>query len=81
VTRQLGIEKRIEDRCCLAGIVIKSVRINHREREPLPPERRAGARFRGMRGDKSRLGKDRRQIATDIDEVVTVDAVAMQQDN
>ena len=78
---KLGIEKTLHDRRRLVDPGPALVGIAEGQRKPLLADRRLSARFGRVRRYKSRVRQQLLPSAADLDEVVTVGAVAMQENH
>src|SRR5262249_9629970 len=76
---ELGVEKAREDGRGLVDAGPAFIGITEGEREPLSANRRLAAGLGGMRGDEGRLGQEPLPRPADVNEVVTVGAVAVQE--
>ena len=77
--RELGIEKGVELRRRGAGARPVLVRIAHGQAEPLVARRIPVAGIRRVRRDEGGIGKERRPLPPDLDEIGPVRSDAMQQ--
>ena len=81
VTGKLGIEKPLQHRRRLVDADPAFVRIAEGQREPLPAGRRLPARLRRVRRYEHRVRQQLLPGAAELDQVVTVGAVAVQKDH
>ena len=78
---EFGIEKLVKHRHGFVGADPALVGIAHRERKPLPADRRLAAGLRCVRRDERGVRQQPLPGATDLDQIVAVGAVAVQEDD